>query len=335
MPPAGRERARDFARVAAGWAWEVDAELRLVSLTVAAIGDRATALLLGEPLTIVGELLASPPGEAPIFRARRDRAAFQNQLLRLDDGQLYRLSGVPTLDGTGQFTGFRGLARLAVTDEVADERFAAALRDELQAPLTAIVESAASMKTGPTPMAPHYADYATDIAAAGRHLLALIDGLFQVSTVGRRIAAEAVSLRGAVDEAVALIAVAAEAKNLAVEIVEQGAVCALADRVGLVQILVNLLTNAVKFTAAGGRITVELKAELDKAFVTVGDTGTGVAPEHRERVFEKFVRLDPAAEGTGLGLPIARELARNMGGDVMLDAAPEGGARFTLRLPAA
>lgn len=109
-----------------------------------------------------------------------------------------------------------------------------------------------------------------------------------------------------------------------------------ADPDRLQQILLNLLTNAIKFTPAGGR--VEVACERQGAFVriVVRDTGRGIPTEHLERIFEPFVQLDPEAmhKGVGLGLAISRRLARAMGGDLIAHSERGAGATFVLTIPA-
>jgi signal transduction histidine kinase len=106
------------------------------------------------------------------------------------------------------------------------------------------------------------------------------------------------------------------------------------DSIRLDQALANLVDNALKFGGAA-RIDVALKG--DAARVTVADDGPGVPPAERERVFERFVRLDAARRrgGSGLGLAIYREVAEAHGGSVRIDDAPDGGSCFALELPAA
>ncbi len=98
----------------------------------------------------------------------------------------------------------------------------------------------------------------------------------------------------------------------------------------------NLLDNAVRHTPAGGRIDVELAREADRLRIGVSDSGAGVAQDDRERIFDRFVQLDPnrRGEGAGLGLAIARMIARRLGGDVAVSESPLGGARFEIVLPA-
>jgi signal transduction histidine kinase len=103
------------------------------------------------------------------------------------------------------------------------------------------------------------------------------------------------------------------------------------DRV--LQIIVNLLSNAFRWTPEGGRIEVELTAENGSVAVAVEDTGPGIAPEERDRIFRPFWSRDGG--GTGLGLAIARELAVALGGQIVLASGAEGGSRFVLVLPGA
>jgi signal transduction histidine kinase len=115
----------------------------------------------------------------------------------------------------------------------------------------------------------------------------------------------------------------------------------LADRVRTRQIFANLFSNAIKFTPAGGRIGIEAQVvEGDRLAITVWDTGCGIGPAERERVFERFYQgenniLTRQTEGMGLGLAVARELARLMNGDITLESTSGQGARFTVLLPLA
>jgi signal transduction histidine kinase len=110
-----------------------------------------------------------------------------------------------------------------------------------------------------------------------------------------------------------------------------------ADREKLQQILLNLLTNAIKFTDPGGHISVSSNAENSSVHFNVSDTGRGIAEDHISHVFEPFVQVDStftrSQEGVGLGLAISRDLARGMGGDLTLVSKIDEGSTFTLTLP--
>lgn len=124
---------------------------------------------------------------------------------------------------------------------------------------------------------------------------------------------------------------------------ERGAVLSLdaaggsieADRAVLDRVLSNLLDNAARHGASGGRVRVEARSDAEGVWIAVDDAGPGIAEGEEERVFERFVRLDRSRRGTagGLGLALARSLARLIGGDVTVCRSPLGGARFEWRLP--
>jgi signal transduction histidine kinase len=99
----------------------------------------------------------------------------------------------------------------------------------------------------------------------------------------------------------------------------------------VLQVISNLLSNAFRWTPDRGRIDLELEAENGAVSVDVVDSGPGIPPEQRERIFQAFISHD--VDGTGLGLPIARELAVALGGRIDLDSAPGAGSRFRLVLP--
>ena len=131
------------------------------------------------------------------------------------------------------------------------------------------------------------------------------------------------------------------AKRLTLEIgVCDGGVEVFADGEKLRQILLNLLTNALKFTPAGGRVSVSCEPGEAEVAIRVRDTGRGIAPAHLEQVFEPFVQVDRHVtsandQGVGLGLAISRELARGMGGTLSAESEPGVGSTFSLTLPAA
>jgi signal transduction histidine kinase len=113
-----------------------------------------------------------------------------------------------------------------------------------------------------------------------------------------------------------------------------------ADAEKVRQVLLNLLANAVKFTDAGGRVSLACEAEAGVVRVRVADTGRGIAPDQLERIFEPFVQVDrhrthASQQGVGLGLAISRDLARGMGGDLTAESTPGVGSTFTLTLPGA
>ncbi len=142
-------------------------------------------------------------------------------------------------------------------------------------------------------------------------------------------------LAAALQRAVSGIEPAAEAKQIRVEVAATGAPATLwTDPVCFQQILVNLLTNAVRHGPEGQPVTIHVEDASPELRVRVVDRGVGVPPDARDRIFEPFERFDPqTGVGTGLGLPVSRRLADVMGGRLTVEDTPGGGATFVLTLP--
>ncbi|HTN48857.1 MAG TPA: ATP-binding protein [Burkholderiaceae bacterium] len=182
------------------------------------------------------------------------------------------------------------------------------------------------------------------IRDSARHLLALINDILDLTSLRQRRLAfriEPVDLMGTVREVVALLEPLTAARGVNVEVVEPASpVAALADRQRLVQVLVNLIGNAIKYNRMGGNVAVRVRRRGERQVVAeVQDDGIGIAAEHLRRLFEPFYRVPGAegtgAEGSGLGLAIAKTLAQGMRGDITVDSAVDRGSTFALTLPPA
>jgi signal transduction histidine kinase len=136
-----------------------------------------------------------------------------------------------------------------------------------------------------------------------------------------------------VDQAFAAFAEEARRRSIDYDLDDNGRPVILSDGDRVLQIISNLLSNAFRWTPDGGRIDVALGAANGSVTVDVQDSGPGIAPTERDRIFRPFFSHD--AQGTGLGLPIARELALALGGRIELDSRVGQGSRFRLVLPAA
>jgi signal transduction histidine kinase len=149
------------------------------------------------------------------------------------------------------------------------------------------------------------------------------------------------SLADVVGSVMPMIEPQLDTKEIAREIAIAPELIVRADREKVEQIVLNLLTNAVKFTPSGGRVKLSAESrreDPDWVHLHFEDTGVGITPEMQAQIFEPFVQVDTGhvrrAEGTGLGLTISRDLARGMGGDLTVDSTPGAGSTFTLSLPA-
>lgn len=353
------EREADFLRASADWMWETDDALRITALSgaAAAAAGRPPSELVGKQLTHLFRFRESGDGALPILTALAEHRRFDGQLaeLRLAGKGRYRLSGVPLIDGMGRFAGFRGAAesvRAEPPEAPANDpsapgpppaepsAFGERLDQALRAPLNHIVEHAERLREQPDgPLRRDYAGYAGDIAAAGRHLLALVDDLVDLQAIERpgfRAEAEEIDLADIARRAAGLLAVRAAARNVRIDRpAEDERLPATGDFTRALQVVMNLIANAVRYSPDDGAVWLRIEREGDLAALVVADQGKGIAPADQGRIFEKFERVDPSEPGgTGLGLYIARRLARAMGGDIAVDSAPGQGARFTFTLPA-
>lgn len=237
------------------------------------------------------------------------------------------------------------LERARVAAEAASDaksRFLATMSHELRTPLAAVIGFAEALLDSPPPE--DAAEYATSVRDAGRHLLALIEDILDVARAGRSgdgSAAPPLDTMTALAEAASSISQAAADAGLALTLDAAPGLPALdCDARRLRRILAALLSNAVKFTEPGGKVTLSATREADgTVLLHVADTGIGMAPEDIPRAFEPFTQLDQALSrrfgGSGLGLHLARLLTEAMGASLTLDSAPGVGTTATLRLPAA
>jgi len=313
--------------------------LRLVSVSASLaekLGAEA-ADLIGQPLMRIFRLEENEAGELPLVAALAARHGFSGQPARArngDPGVTLTLSGEVMFAPDGSFAGFSGRAVSngdgAVQQAQPQLAIDQALNEALRSPLDRIIESAeriADRSDGP--LRGDYAAYASDISAAARHLLSVIHSMSEEPGQGHRT----IDLAALAGEAVVLVAPTAEARGVGIELEAEAALPANGEERAVIQILVNLIGNAVRHSPAGGTVTLRFARTPEIASVIVSDQGAGIAPADQQRIFERFERASPDDGGTGLGLAISRRLARSMGGDISLESAPELGARFTLTLP--
>lgn len=355
-PP--EEREPDFARASADWIWETDETLRLtmVSGAAAASLERPAGEMIGLPITGLFRFREQEDGGLPILAALAERRSFEGQIAQLRSGRReeFRLAGVPLIDGTGRFAGFRGsatsvasaLRERAANDEEAPpgraepSAFGERLDGALRNPLHHIVTHAETIAAqGEGPLTSDYQGYAVDIASAARHLLSLVDDLVHLQAIEQpdfAPAREEIDLVDVARQAAALLGPRAQARGIELQLPPADTrLPATAEGKRVLQIIVNLLTNAIRYSPEGGTVAVSAGQDSGTAAITVSDRGKGLAEADQVRIFEKFERVDPMeAGGTGLGLYIARRLARAMGGDLVVASSPGDGARFTLSLPA-
>lgn len=341
-----------------GWVWQVDARLRFrrADQYVGTLGHEPPRP--GDPLTAYFQLESAGEGDAagmPLIEALALREAFRDQPahLRADPTILYRLSGEPLFDTAGGLMGYRGQALRVDIEPVSTEPAAPRphvadmfgpdlgrrLDQALRQPLGRIIANASTISGQlEGPLRQDYADYAADIAVAGRHLLELVDDLADLQAIERAgftTAREEVDLADLARRAAGLLNVRAATRSIRIQTPALGErAVAIGEYRRVLQILVNLIGNAVRHSPENSIIWVRVDEEGGRACAIVADQGSGIDPADHERIFERFERLGlSSGEGSGLGLYISRKLARAMGGDITVDSDLGQGARFALDLP--
>ena len=314
-------------------AFEIDRQLNLVAvppLIQKQLGP-SEAQVLGAPLTRVMRLEANEDGSLPLLAAVATRTPFRGQraILNGEPETAVELSGEPIEDPDGAFAGFRGRISLIDQGKQRPLQPESALDDLLREPLDTIISEAEQIAgRSDGPLRSDYAAYASDIASAGRHLLGVLRSL------GKEPVAELdrVELAALASDAIGLVQSRAEERGVSIEQEGSTSLTVRAHARPVMQILVNLIGNAVRHSPDGGAVRVIVSGN-DAATVAVADQGPGVADRDRERIFERFEQAEPRGEGAGLGLAISRRLARSLGGDISLDSREGEGASFTLSLP--
>lgn len=211
----------------------------------------------------------------------------------------------------------------------------------LRQPINRIIANAETIRTRLAgPLREEYSDYAADIASAGQHLLALIDDLSDLEVVEAEdfaTAPDRIDLGDVARRACGILGVRAKERGIMLDPPAEGeSQLATAEFRRVLQVLLNLIGNAIRYSPKESRIWVRLDSIGNRAMITVADQGHGLDEQQQEKVFEKFERLGRGEDGgSGLGLYISRRIARAMGGDLTVESAPGQGARFTLSVPLA
>lgn len=209
----------------------------------------------------------------------------------------------------------------------------------LRQPIARIIANAETIRTQLAgPLSEEYSQYAADIASAGEHLLALIDDLADLEVVEAEdfsAAPDKIDLADVARRAAGILGVRARERGIEIDAPKEGeSVLAVGEFRRVLQILLNLLGNAVRYSPEGSQVWLRAEAEEGRARITVADQGEGLSAEQQARAFAKFERLGRSGDGgSGLGLYISRKLARAMNGELTVESAPGQGARFTLELP--
>ncbi len=232
---------------------------------------------------------------------------------------------------------FRGMVEKLSEAERLKRSFLMSVSHELRTPLTAIRGHVDALREGIVTDPEQVAGSLDIIASETDRLERLVGDVLDLAKLQAHrftVRHEEVDMGRVVEQAFGAFTEEARRREIDYSVAANGeAPVIVSDGDRVLQVISNLLSNAFRWTPDGGRIELELDAGNGAVKVDVVDSGPGIPPEHRERIFQAFISHD--VDGTGLGLPIARELAFALGGRIELDSQPGSGSRFRLVLPVA
>jgi PAS domain S-box-containing protein len=366
-------RFRDFATITSDWLWETDREHRFtyVSDSIRRFGQK--------PETTIGhtrfEMVAASdrdPDKWEQHRAILERhEPFRDfvyaRQFKEDREQIVSISGIPVFDDADVFLGYRGTARdvtaqvlaerrlrdakiAAEAANVAKSQFLANMSHELRTPLNAIIGFSDMLALGFTgELKAHRLDpaqqleYARIINQSGQHLLEIVNDLLDLAKIDAgkfALDANETDPYALSNSCAEIVGEAAQAAGLRLSVeCEPGLPAIIADERRLKQVLLNLLTNAIKFTGSGGSVVLAARRVEDGGIAfAVRDTGIGMTPDEIAIALQPFGQLDAGFnrrhDGTGLGLPLARSLIELHGGSLEIASEKGRGTTVTVRLSA-
>ena len=360
-------RFRDFATMTSDWLWETDRDHRF---TYISDGIRRFGQ---DPDTTIGhtrfEMIADSDREPDKWLEHRAilerREPFRDFVYRRrfkgDPERIVTISGIPVFDKADEFVGYRGTARDVTAQVMAEDRlrdakiaaeaanvsksqFLANMSHELRTPLNAIIGFSDMLAMGLTgELQGQQLEYARIINQSGQHLLEIVNDLLDLAKIDAGkfpLEADDTDPHELANACVEIVKEAAQAAGLQLSIECEPALPAvIADERRLKQVLLNLLTNSIKFTGSGGSVVLAARRAKDGGIAfEVRDTGIGMTPEEIAIALQPFGQLDTGFnrrhDGTGLGLPLARSLVELHGGSLRIDSEKGRGTTVAVLLSA-
>jgi signal transduction histidine kinase len=321
---------------------KLDAALRLVKASGFAAQGLAPADFGSDGRDVLQALFEESDDLSILTDAMSGRMGISpRRLKRRFDGQVFGVAGESNPQSYDLlFDPITETARSGHAKNIApDVMFGKHLAPALRQPLGRIIANAETIGSElQGPIRENYALYARDIANAARHLSALVDDLGDLEAVERadfKTARDQIELGDVARRVSGLLALKAADHSIRIMTPpDSEKVPAIAEFRRTLQIMLNLVNNAIRYSPDGTDIKIEMESGDKAVSISFSDQGAGISPENREKIFEKFERLGRSGDGgSGLGLYISRRLARAMGGELSVSDAETGGAKFTLRLP--
>ncbi|WP_425404252.1 PAS domain-containing sensor histidine kinase [Hwanghaeella sp.] len=362
-----RQRFEDFASSSSDWFWEMDENLRFCYFS-----DKFERITGVDPNSLLGktrqESGVSAHTDPDVYRKNLEDLAAHRPFRhfahsrRKPDGTLVHLatSGQPYFDDQGNFKGFRGVGR-DITEQVETElqrnnalkeaqranlaksRFLANMSHDLRTPLNAILGFSDILREqmlGPLENE-KYLEYADDIHSSANYLLELVNDLLDISYIeaGKtKLNPEPISVADLIDDCLQNFRSKAADKGLSIETKVPGNLPPMvADKRAIKQVLLNLITNSIKFTPPEGTISIRAIATENETSITVADTGQGIEPERLPTITNPFIRGDrnpmDAEQGWGLGLAIANALVLLHQGRMRIESDLGKGTTVAVDIP--
>ena len=221
----------------------------------------------------------------------------------------------------------------------ATSRFVAAMSHELRTPLQAVIGFAELLDSGRGgPLSARQREYVQIIRASSDHLLTLANDALDISAIEAgqlRVEPLATDAEAVASECLSSLRALADERHVTLALDADAAEPVVLDPARLRQVILNYTANAIRFTPAGGRITLRVRRQDNGLQVEVADTGVGISPADQARVFDAFVRAGSrAGGGSGLGLAVTRQIVEAQGGEVSVSSRPGAGSTFRAWLPA-
>jgi PAS domain S-box-containing protein len=319
--------------------------------------------LIGQPLDLLNGIPSDPIGSGISMKEMREQGVINKETVhRHKDGHFFPVEYATTIlsyeghelimgidrDITERKQSEKALQEAKQIAEAASQaksEFLSRMSHELRTPMNAILGFAQLLNMSrKEPLSPRQTEHVKQIVKGGQHLLDLINEILDISRIeaGRlQFSPEPVPVRESIQEVIDLTTPLASNRNIQLQfnLLTQAKPFVMADRQRLKQVLLNLMSNAVKYNQDDGRVNICCDpTESDGWRISVSDTGAGISPDNLERLFTPFERLtadQTNVEGTGLGLALAKRLVELMHGSIGVDSILGQGSTFWIELPSA